>query len=81
MTSVPKPLKFMRAHYADLKVYYEGMPVNENKVLLFVALLSSRRCESMCVLATACGHHVDSRNDDGIRWHEGFSQVQVGWAD
>uniref|UniRef100_A0A7S0WQH9 26S proteasome non-ATPase regulatory subunit 2 homolog n=1 Tax=Pyramimonas obovata TaxID=1411642 RepID=A0A7S0WQH9_9CHLO len=34
MTSVPKPLKFLRPHYDLLKELYEKMPKGENKVLL-----------------------------------------------
>lgn len=32
MTSVPKPLKFLRPHYGKLKEIYEGMAPGENKV-------------------------------------------------
>jgi hypothetical protein len=32
MTSVPKPLKFLRPHYGTLKKFYENMPDGENKV-------------------------------------------------
>uniref|UniRef100_A0A3Q3KMI0 26S proteasome non-ATPase regulatory subunit 2 n=1 Tax=Monopterus albus TaxID=43700 RepID=A0A3Q3KMI0_MONAL len=31
MTSVPKPLKFLRSHYGKLKEIYEGMAPGENK--------------------------------------------------
>ncbi|PIK62396.1 putative 26S proteasome non-ATPase regulatory subunit 2 [Apostichopus japonicus] len=31
MTSVPKPLKFLRKHYDTLKEIYENMPAGENK--------------------------------------------------
>ncbi|KAG9348164.1 hypothetical protein JZ751_001899 [Albula glossodonta] len=31
MTSVPKPLKFLRPHYAKLKEIYEGMAAGDNK--------------------------------------------------
>lgn len=34
MTSVPKPLKFLRPHYGKLKEIYEGMASGENKVRL-----------------------------------------------
>ncbi|XP_010768327.1 26S proteasome non-ATPase regulatory subunit 2-like [Notothenia coriiceps] len=34
MTSVPKPLKFLRPHYGKLKEIYEGMAAGENKVKL-----------------------------------------------
>ena len=37
MTSVPKPLKFLRPHYGTLKAYYETMAESELKVLLFVS--------------------------------------------
>lgn len=32
MTSVPKPLKFLRPHYNTLKTFYNGMPESDNKV-------------------------------------------------
>lgn len=32
MTSVPKPLKFLRPHYGKLKEIYEAMAAGENKV-------------------------------------------------
>lgn len=35
MTSVPKPLKFLRSHYQELKDLYEGLPAsNQNKAPL-----------------------------------------------
>ena len=34
MTSVPKPLKFLRPHYAKLKETYESMAVDATKPLL-----------------------------------------------
>ncbi len=33
MTSVPKPLKFLRPHYGTLKSYYEKMVDSELKVV------------------------------------------------
>lgn len=32
MTSVPKPLKFLRPHYPDLQALYEAWPVSQDKV-------------------------------------------------
>lgn len=32
MTSVPKPLKFLRPHYPDLQTLYETWPISEDKV-------------------------------------------------
>lgn len=32
MTSVPKPLKFLRPHYDTLKACYEAFKPSENKV-------------------------------------------------
>jgi hypothetical protein len=32
MTSVPKPLKFLRPHYGALKSFFETMPESELKV-------------------------------------------------
>lgn len=37
MTSVPKPLKFLRPHYGKLKEIYEGMAPGENRVRLYCA--------------------------------------------
>lgn len=34
MTSVPKPLKFLRPHYGTLKLHYEKMPDSDTKKLL-----------------------------------------------
>lgn len=35
MTSVPKPLKFLRSHYKELKDLFEGLPANnKNKASL-----------------------------------------------
>jgi len=46
MTSVPKPLKFLRPHYGKLKEIYENMAPGENKVrgswLLHPACLGGR---------------------------------------
>ncbi|ETW75927.1 hypothetical protein HETIRDRAFT_54132 [Heterobasidion irregulare TC 32-1] len=39
MTSVPKPLKFLRPHYPDLQSLYETWPVSEDKSL-FADILS-----------------------------------------
>jgi hypothetical protein len=33
MTSLPKPLKFLRPHYDNLKKYHGGMKSDDNKVL------------------------------------------------
>eukprot|EP00737_Agarophyton_chilense_P001448 gb/GEZJ01001627.1/.p1 GENE.gb/GEZJ01001627.1/~~gb/GEZJ01001627.1/.p1 ORF type:complete len:1042 (+),score=181.62 gb/GEZJ01001627.1/:347-3127(+) len=55
MTSVPKPLKFLRPHFAPLKVYYATeMPPGENRVFLadVLSVLSmtmgdASKCESL----------------------------------
>lgn len=41
MTSVPKPLKFLRPHYGKLKEIYENMAPGENKVKLFQKLVEA----------------------------------------
>lgn len=41
MTSVPKPLKFLRPHYGKLKEIYESMAPGENKVKLFQKLVEA----------------------------------------
>jgi 26S proteasome regulatory subunit N1 len=33
MTSVPKPLKFLRPHYDDLKTFFESMMDSDHKAL------------------------------------------------
>lgn len=34
MTSIPKPLKFLRSHYQTIKDIHEAAPAGENKTLL-----------------------------------------------
>nr|KJB12471.1 hypothetical protein B456_002G020200 [Gossypium raimondii] len=41
MTSVPKPLKFLRPHYGTLKAFYETMPESDLKESLKYRLLGS----------------------------------------
>ena len=40
MTSVPKPLKFLRAHYKDLKTVYESWPLMHSMKRLMADVLS-----------------------------------------
>lgn len=54
MTSVPKPLKFLRSHFAPLKDYYAAMSDSEVKVyladvlsVLAMTMGDSSRCESL----------------------------------
>jgi hypothetical protein len=35
MTSVPKPLKFLRPHYPDLQALHETWPASDDKVRRF----------------------------------------------
>ena len=37
MTSVPKPLKFLRPHYPDLQALFDTWPSSADKVLLFAS--------------------------------------------
>lgn len=46
MTSVPKPLKFLRPHYGKLKEIYDGMAPGENKVSLCI-------CQNQKILSRA----------------------------
>jgi 26S proteasome regulatory subunit N1 len=53
MTSVPKPLKFLRPHYGTLKAYFETMPESELKkymadILSVLALTMSAEGERVC---------------------------------
>lgn len=54
MTSVPKPLKFLRPHYETLKSLYDGMPTDETKHLL---------ADIISILAMTL--HTDSHKTNG----------------
>lgn len=62
MTSVPKPLKFLRPHYGKLKETYEGMAAGENKVwvsslccsLLILKAMQIYRIEATVGWYSAC---------------------------
>lgn len=41
MTSVPKPLKFLRKHYKPLCAYYANMTAGENKVGFLLAVCAA----------------------------------------
>lgn len=43
MTSVPKPLKFLRPHYPDLQILYESWPSSEDKVGNALFFVSDRK--------------------------------------
>jgi 26S proteasome regulatory subunit N1 len=51
MTSVPKPLKFLRPHYATLKTYYEELEKSTNPSANDGIELRARLAEVMAVLA------------------------------
>ena len=40
MTSVPKPLKYLRPHYPDLQQLYEQWPESTEKVCVFFGYIS-----------------------------------------
>lgn len=46
MTSVPKPLKFLRPHYPDLQILYGAWPPSEDKVRLKSIQYTYRRINS-----------------------------------
>jgi hypothetical protein len=63
MTSVPKPLKFLRAHYDPLKEFYAAMQPSPNKVAAVSASLCSwhvsaspRAVGVVGAAARWCGH-------------------------
>ncbi|XP_071853454.1 26S proteasome non-ATPase regulatory subunit 2-like [Apostichopus japonicus] len=69
MTSVPKPLKFLRKHYDTLKEIYENMPAGENKrfcadvvSVLGMTMSDSRDCLKYRILG--------SKEDIGSWGHE-----------
>ncbi len=54
MTSVPKPLKFLRSHYGGLKAAWEGYPHGPNKhaladVLSVLAITTSKEEDRECL--------------------------------
>lgn len=48
MTSVPKPLKFLRPHFTDLKLFYEKLTIDSNPDFI---LLRARLADVLSVLA------------------------------
>ncbi|KAJ3669143.1 hypothetical protein LUZ60_011093 [Juncus effusus] len=71
MTSVPKPLKFLRPHYGTLKAFFEGMPESELKkcmadVLSVLALTMSAEGERESLKYRLLG----SEGDIGSWGHE-----------
>lgn len=71
MTSVPKPLKFLRPHYGTLKAYYETMPDSELKkymadILSVLALTMSAEGERESLKYRLLG----SEGDIGSWGHE-----------
>jgi len=53
MTSVPKPLKFLRPHFDTLKALHEGLEGEDNNVLM----LRARLADVLSVLAMTMGKH------------------------
>ncbi|KAI4378486.1 hypothetical protein MLD38_015959 [Melastoma candidum] len=71
MTSLPKPLKFLRPHYGTLKAYYETMPESDLKsyladILSVLALTMSAEGERKSLKYRLLG----SRGDIGSWGHE-----------
>lgn len=48
MTSVPKPLKFLRPHYGTLKEYFERMPESDLKVWIIIFFIAVRCSRQLC---------------------------------
>lgn len=68
MTSVPKPLKFLRPHYATLKEQYTSYPEGENKTLL---------ADVISVLAMT----YQSDNREGLRFKlKGCTEELGSWG-
>ncbi|KAG0487907.1 hypothetical protein HPP92_006718 [Vanilla planifolia] len=64
MTSVPKPLKFLRPHYGDLKAYFETMPESDLKkyladILSVLALTMSAEGERESLKYRLLGSETD----------------------
>ncbi len=60
MTSIPKPLKFLRPHYEPLKAYFETMPLSDNKVsyhLISSHLISSHLISSYLISSHLISSH------------------------
>ena len=63
MTSVPKPLKFLRPHYATLKAAYEAMPPGPNRgkladVISVLAITTGEEGQRESLKFRLAGHTV-----------------------
>ena len=79
MTSVPKPLKFLRPHYGTLKAFYDTMGDSELKVL-FVCLDFLHYCIIVAYLINflvnaevPCWYTVRSRSHHVCRGRKGMN--------
>jgi 26S proteasome regulatory subunit N1 len=61
MTSIPKPLKFLRAHYVKIKEIQQKMPQNDNNVSSATNFHTSKvlLCDILSVLALTSGKEGD----------------------
>ncbi|XP_073721830.1 26S proteasome non-ATPase regulatory subunit 2-like [Misgurnus anguillicaudatus] len=71
MTSVPKPLKFLRPHYAKLKEIYQNMSAGENKhfcadVVSVLAMAMSESVSNIVCWALRRSWHHGAMNTSGI---------------
>lgn len=93
MTSVPKPLKFLRPHYGTLKAYYETMADTDLKVVFLVMaphivnllpiidFVFLKNCNSTCFsIAEIHGRHTISIGTDNVcRGRTGLSAFFNIW--
>lgn len=57
MTSVPKPLKFLRPHFADIKKFHTDISKNEESMENDMLELKARLADVLAVLAMTMGKH------------------------
>nr|CAB3265241.1 26S proteasome non-ATPase regulatory subunit 2-like [Phallusia mammillata] len=84
ITSVPKPLKFLRPHYGTLKEIYEKMPVGENKCfcadivsVLGMTISEDRECLKYRLLGSQ--EEIGSWGHEYVRHISG--EIAIEWQD
>lgn len=85
MTSVPKPLKFLRAHYDTLKSIFEKLPPGQNRttladVISVLAMTSSKEGarESLKFRLAGSAEDVGTWGQEYTRWAASWSLHYCG---
>jgi len=84
MTSVPKPLKFLRPHYDTIKTAYEKMPDSETKkvasdVISLLAMTQEGSRDCLNYRLTGSSEKIDTWGHEYVRHLSG--QIAEEWAE